>query len=281
MRKIFRLAASSSILATVALWSITAFAQESRIDTVIKRGELIAGIRRDNPPHSFIDASGGWVGFDVDIAEAVAAQLGVKLKKVPVDELTRFSYLQAGTIDIAVASISQTWKRVQQADFSETYFWSGQTFLVRRDKISRFTDLVGKPVGFSRGSNSIAGWKVWLTKHGYPVNPELLTEFGDKQVAVQAVLQGAIAGWAEDGEVVSSYAHSHAELTILLDDNIQPKLDGIAVVKNDSKMRDAINKALQGLEKSGAYPTIYNRWFGPDTGTPIPLTHHIQVWPDG
>ena len=70
----------------------------------------------------------GWVGFDVDIAEAVAKAMHVKLEKVRVNELTRISYLQTGQIDVAVASLSKTRKRAEQIDFSQTYFWSKQTF---------------------------------------------------------------------------------------------------------------------------------------------------------
>jgi polar amino acid transport system substrate-binding protein len=108
-----------------------------------------------------------------------------------------------------------------------------------------------------------------------------ILEFGSKQSAVQAVLQGLVAGWAEDLEVLISYARPHPELAVLMDDFIGVKQNGIGLAENDSKLRDAINKALQGIEKSGAYTAIYERWFGPNTDTHIPLTNRIEVWPDG
>jgi polar amino acid transport system substrate-binding protein len=95
----------------LVLWttgSEGADAQKSVLDIVKERGVLRAGIRTDNPPHGFITQDGHWVGFDVDIAEAVAKELGVKLEKVKVDELTRISYLQTGQIDIAGARQKRT-----------------------------------------------------------------------------------------------------------------------------------------------------------------------------
>ncbi|MDD1794228.1 transporter substrate-binding domain-containing protein [Enterovibrio makurazakiensis] len=261
----------------------SAQAQEntSVIDRVKDRGELVVGIRQDNPPHSFINEQGDWVGFDVDIANAVAEKLGVKMKRVPVDEITRITYLQNGKIDMAAASMSHTWKRDDAVDFSQTYFWSAQTFLVRKDGAKNLKDLVGKKVGMNRGSHSIGNWKKWLEKNGYEVNEEDIIEFGNKQIAMNAVLSGKIAGWAEDAEVLANYAKPNPELIVLSGEAIGMKQDGLGVIENDSKMRDAINHALQQIESSGEYLPIYNRWFGPDSDTPVPLDNRIEVWPGG
>ena len=258
----------------------SAEANGSRWETVADRGVLIAGIRRDNPPHSFIDPQGEWVGFDVDIGEALARHLGLELERVPVDELTRISYLRNGRIDVAIASMSHTRKRDEQVDFSQTYFWASQTFLVRDGGVQRLEDLVGKPVGMDRGSHAIGNWKAWLAKHGHPVDTSLIQEFTSKQAAVQAVKSGAIAGYAEDYTMLAAFARREPELRVL-DAAIGMKQDGIGVRENDSRMRDRINYGLQRIESSGDYDEIYDRWFGPESDTPVPLRHRIEVWPDG
>ena len=268
------------LLLSALIWSSTlAHREPSVLDRVIDRGVLVAGIRQDNPPHSFIDDDGKWVGFDVDIAQAIADHMGVNLERVLVDEITRISYLQNDRIDIAAASMSHTWRRDAVVDFSQTYFWSAQTFLVLGAEISVLEDLVGKPVGMSRGSHSVGNWKAWLTAGGHEINPDHIIEFGDKQIAVNAVLSGKIAGWAEDAEVLASYAKTNPRLIILSNEAIGVKQDGIGIKSNDSRMRDAVNRALQYIEKSGQYDVIYNQWFGPHSDTPIPLTTRIEVWP--
>jgi polar amino acid transport system substrate-binding protein len=250
------------------------------LDEIKRRGVLRAGIRFDNPPHSFIDEDGDWVGFDVDIAVALADELGVRLEKVKVDELTRISFLKNGKIDVAVASMSHTIERENEIDFSQTYFWSKQTFLVRKSEIDSLDDLVGKTVGMDRGSSAIGNWRDWLEANGHPQEAEIV-EFGDKQAAAEAVRQGAIAGWAEDYEILASFAKQDPSLTVLSDESIGLKLDGIGVRENDSELRDAINHALQRIASSGRYREIYDRWFGPDAATPVPLQGEIEVWPQG
>jgi polar amino acid transport system substrate-binding protein len=247
---------------------------------VEERGVLRAGIRFDNPPHSFIDANGDWIGFDLDIAAAVADELGVDLERVRVDELTRISYLKNGRIDVAVASMSHTHEREQEVDFSQTYFWSKQTFLVRKGEIASLEDLVGETVGMDRGSSAIGNWRDWLAANGFPDDPEIV-EFSDKQAAAEAVRQGTIAGWAEDYEILASFAKVDPELAVLADESIGSKLDGIGVPEDDSQMRDAVNAALQRIAASGLYDRIYDRWFGPSSETPVPRQGEIEVWPQG
>lgn len=252
----------------------------SVLDSVKQAGVVRAGIRTDDPPHGFVDGKGNWVGFDVDIANAVAKRLGVKLQRVKVDELTRISYLQDCKIDMAAASMSHTVKRDDQVDFSETYFFSSQTFLVKKGAIRSLNDLAGKRVGGDRGSNAPGNWQSWLTRHGKRSNPQVVL-FNDKQAAVQAVEQGAIAGYMEDYEILASFAKQHPDLEVLQNAPIGPKYDGLGVQENDSKWRDAIDYALQGIWSCGQYRRIYNKWFGAESATPVPLQGQIEVWPQG
>jgi polar amino acid transport system substrate-binding protein len=261
--------------------SNAATSSESSIASVRDQGVLRAGIRTDNPPHSFIDTdSGEWVGFDIEIAEALARELDVKLEKVKVDELTRISFLQSGRIDVAVASMSHTIERDKEIDFSQTYFCSKQTFLVKEGTTS-LAALYGQPVAASRGSSSIGNWEDYLEAHGQSPEAAQIREFANKDAAAQAVSQGAVAGWAEDYEVLARYAAKDPSLTVLGDEGIGVKLDGIGVRADDSATRDEVNFALQRIFASGEYDEIYDRWFGPSSETPVPRDCDLEVWPNG
>jgi polar amino acid transport system substrate-binding protein len=254
---------------------------ESLLDEIRSRGVVRIGSRVDNPPHSSYDEQGRWVGFDNDIATAIAKRWGVKLEMVKVDELTRISFLQNGKIDLAVASISKTRKRGEQVDFSQTYFWSIQTFVVRKGTATSYRDLIDKRVGASRGSSSIGNWTAWLARNGVTEPPQI-EQFGDKRAALAAVKQGAIAGWTEDYEVLASYVRSEPDLTVLnAPGGIGLKLDGIAMRKSDSKLRTAVDTALQDIAASGEYDKIYDRWFGPTSSAPVPRQGKPEVWPNG
>lgn len=254
---------------------------ESVIASVRDNGVLRAGIRTDNPPHSFIDSeSGEWQGFDIDMAEALARELDVKLEKVKVDELTRISFLQSGRIDVAIASMSHTIERDKEIDFSQTYFCSKQTFLVKKGT-EELAELYGQPVAASRGSSSIGNWEDYLEANGQDPEAAQIQEFANKDAAAQAVSQGAVAGWAEDYEVLARYAAKDPALTVLGDEGIGVKLDGIGVRSDDSATRDEINYALQRIFASGEYDEIYDRWFGPNSETPVPRDCDLEVWPNG
>jgi polar amino acid transport system substrate-binding protein len=253
----------------------------SLFDQIKKAGVLRVGTRVDNPPHSSYDSGGAWVGFDLDIANAIAKRWGVKLQLVKVDELTRISFLQNNKIDLAIASISKTKKRGKQVDFSQTYFFSTQTFLVRKGAITSYRDLVGKKVGADRGSSAIGNWNAWLTRNGF-AKDDGVQQFGDKHAALAAVKQGAIAGWTEDYEVLASYARGDPSLAVLnVPGGTGVKLDGIAMHKNDSPLRQAVDLALQDIAATGEYNSIYNRWFGPGSTAPVPRQGSIEVWPNG
>lgn len=248
----------------------------STLDKVKAAGVVRVGIRFDNPPLSFIDGSGNWIGFDVDLANELAKRLGVKIEQVKVDETTRISFLQEGKIDMAVASMNHTRRREAAVDFSLTYFWDNQTFLVRKGEFDSLEDLFGKKVALNSGSSAIDAWKKYAAERGGAA-PEIV-EFTDKVAAVQALRDGAVDGYAEDGITLLALAAGDDNL-VLLPGGINPVQFGIGLTVNDSAWRDAVNYALQDIWQDGAYIAIYNKWLGPEAQVHLPLGGQMEVWP--
>ena len=123
---------SVSILAAgLALWGGTALA-ESTLDKVKKTGEMLAGVRADNPPMAFRDEKGEWTGFAVDLAQAVAGKLGVKAVFVPTTAQTRTPLLTSGRIDAEFGSTTPTKQREEVVDFTIIYNWDTVVPLVRK-----------------------------------------------------------------------------------------------------------------------------------------------------
>lgn len=254
---------------------------KSLYQVIKQRGVLRVGIRPDDPPHSSLDSQGKFVGFDVDIASAIAKYWGVRLQIVPVNELTRFSFLLNGRIDLAVSSISETVQRAEEIDFSQTYFFSDQTILVLKNKYHHLTDLIGKTIAVDRGSNAGDNWLAWLKAHGHAGDTHLQV-FGSKQESLNAVQTGAVAGYVEDYELLAAFARGNPKLYAINDPGgVGVKLDGVGMHKNDSLLMLKVDLALQHIETSGEYAVIYNHWFGPGSATPVPLMGHIEVWPNG
>src|SRR5262245_47765399 len=106
---------------------------QSTLETVKKRGKLIAGVKSDFPPFGSVDASGKNVGFDVDVAHILARALfndESKVELVAVTSGNRIPFLLSGKIDIIVATVTITDERKQVVEFSDPYFLSGSLLLV-------------------------------------------------------------------------------------------------------------------------------------------------------
>ncbi|NCF69262.1 MAG: transporter substrate-binding domain-containing protein [Chloroflexi bacterium] len=250
---------------------------ESVYEQVMNDGIVRIGVRNDNPPMSFIDESGDWVGFDVELAEALAKQMGLEADLVVVDGTTRISFLQGGEVDMSVASMNHTRERDDAIDFSITYFWDNQSFLIRKDSYDSIDELIGKKVAANAGSSVIPSWQAYVAERGGPAAE--IVEFDDKLAAMQALRDGAVEGYSEDNITLLSLAAGDPNLE-LLPGGHNPVQFGVGVPNNDSAWRDQINYALQELWKDGTYLEIYERWFvGPEKIIDLPLTGEMEVWP--
>ena len=250
---------------------------QSTYNQIMEKGTVRIGVRNDNPPMSFINDNGDWVGFDVDLANALAAELGVAPELVVVDGTTRISFLQDGEVAMSVASMNHTRDRDDAIDFSITYFWDNQSFLVRKGTYNSIDELMGQTVAANAGSSAIPSWQEYSAAMGGPA-PDIV-EFDDKQAAMQALRDGAVEGYTEDNITMLSLAAGDPDLE-LLPGGHNPVQFGIGLPNNDSLWRDQVNYALQELWKDGTYQEIYDRWFvGPDKLVDLPLGGQMEVWP--
>jgi len=241
-------------------------------------GVVLMGVRFDNPPLSYTTDSGEWVGFDVDLANALATQMGLEPKLVKVDELARISFLQEGKIEVAVASMNHTRQREDAVDFSITYFWDNQSFLVRKGTYTSLDQMMGKKVAANAGSSVIPAWQAYSAQNGGP-EPEI-AEFTDKLAAMQALRDGVVEGYSEDNITLLALAAGDPNLE-LIPGGFNPVQFGIGLPENDSSWRDQVNYALQELWKNGTYQQIYEKWFvGPEAVVKLPLGGEMEVWPD-
>lgn len=253
-------------------------AADSTYDRVVKEGVVRIGVRNDNPPMSFLNDSGEWVGFDIDLANAMAAELGVKPDLVVVDGTTRISFLQEGRVDMSIASMNHTRKRDDAIDFSMTYFWDNQSFLIRKGSYGSIDELIGQKVAANAGSSVIPSWQAYSAAAGGP-EPEIV-EFNEKLAAMQALRDGAVEGYSEDNITLLSLAAGDPTLE-LLPGGHNPVQFGIGVPINESLWRDQVNYALQDLWKEGTYQQIYEKWFvGANAIIDLPLGGQMEIWPN-
>jgi cyclohexadienyl dehydratase len=122
------------------------FAQ-SRLDEVTGRGVLRVGLTGDYRPFSLKDASGAYIGLDVDMAQNLAESLGVKLEIVPTTWAGLLSDIQSGKFDVGMGGISITLARQRVAFFSSPVMRVGKAPITRCADKDRFANLaeIDKP----------------------------------------------------------------------------------------------------------------------------------------
>ncbi len=131
--------------------------ETGKLEKIKAAGRIVVGTSADYPPYEFHllpELESEMVGIDIDIAEAIAADLNVKLEIKDIVFSKLFDELAAGHIDMALAGLSPTENRKLIADFSIPYYQAIQNMLIRagdKDKIRLLDDLRGKVVGDAEG----------------------------------------------------------------------------------------------------------------------------------
>ena len=156
---------ASAVLGIMAMGLVGCGASENKketkdlLETIQEKGKVVVGMSADYAPYEFhyIDENGKDVigGFDVDIANEIANELGVELVIQEMDFDALVAALPAGKVDLVISGMNPTEERAKVVDFSEIYYNSQHGILVRAedvDKYKTFADLEGAKVGAQLGS---------------------------------------------------------------------------------------------------------------------------------
>jgi polar amino acid transport system substrate-binding protein len=235
------------------------------LETIKKKGVMVAGVKDSTPGFGFIDEkTREIIGYDVDFMRAIANKLGVKLELKPVTSAGRMPQLIEGNVDIVAATMTATPERAKQIDFSLTYFFTGQKFLVKKGTVKSLADLEGKKLGTAKGSTSERNAAKALPK-------ATILSFDDYPQAFLALQQGKVFAVTTDESILANI-HGRApnkEQFEIPDIQISDEPYGIGMRKGDKNFGDFVNKTLLEMEKSGEARRIFNRWFGPNTASPL------------
>lgn len=199
-----------------------------------------------------------YVGFDIDILDAVAKHAGFTYKLQSMDFNGIVPSLQTRNVDMAIAGMSITEKRKVVVDFSDPYYDSGISIMVRTpdvDKIKSLNDLKGKTVAVKTGSIQVDFMKEKLPEAKlklFPISDNMYLDLqakGCDAVVYDTPNLSYYIKTAGKGQVVIS-------ATLSNDDHY-----GIAFPKG-SELLPRVNAALKTMRENGEYDKIYNKWFG-------------------
>lgn len=255
-------------LLTVALMVVGCAAPAANSDASLKKvqdaGKLVLGLDDSFPPMGFRDADNNIVGFDIDVAKAVAAKLGVELVLQPIDWAAKEQELNTGNIDCIWNGFSISEERKKQVAFSVPYMDNHMAMVVRADDgIASNADLAGKVVGVQAGSTAqealMAETALVESLAGAPV------EFKDNMTALMDLETGGVDAVLMDDVVANYYIAINQKNFVVLSDALSTEEYAIGFRLNDTALVKAVDDALAALAKDGTLAKIATEWFGKDT----------------
>ncbi len=252
---------ASSSAAESAAPAESASATESAADSTAADKTWVIATDTVFKPFEYTDASGNFVGIDVDIVAAVAEDQGFKYELKSLGWDAAIAACQSGQADGMIAGASITEKRKASGwTFSDSYYDSNQTLTVPADSdIAGFADLSGKMVAVKTGTQGATYAESLKDEYGFD-----LTYFEDSPTMYQAVLGGQCVGCFEDTPVMkASIKDGGLALKVLDDTASDPAPYGFAVFSEDSQeLLDMFNKGLADIKANGKYDEILKKYLG-------------------
>ncbi|NTW28693.1 MAG: amino acid ABC transporter substrate-binding protein [Coriobacteriia bacterium] len=232
---------------------------------LVKAGVLTVGSDTAFPPFEAMNGSTA-EGFDVDLAVAIAKEMGLTVNFTTQKFDTLIPQLKAGgTFDVIMSAMTITSDREKEITFSSPYIDSNQSIAVTKGKFAKVsgnntsainTAFTGKIIGVQSGTTGEA-WAKENLKGAKQIVP-----FDDTLAAFSALAAGKVDAIVNDLPV-SAYivkdATRNAEIIAEIPTGEQY---GIGIAQSNAGLKKAIDAALAKLKSSGQYDTIYKKWFG-------------------
>jgi len=225
--------------------------------------ELRFGVDPSYAPFESKAADGSLVGFDIDLGNAICAELKVKCKWVESDFDGTIPGLKANKFDGVISSMTVTEAREKVIDFSSELF-SGPTALVYKkgSGISDVASLKGKKVGYEQGTIQEAYAKAVLDKAGvttqaYANQDQVYADLtsGRLDASIQDMLQ------AELGFLKSPQGAAY-EVSKPVNDPLLPAKTAVGISKGNKELKALLDKGIKALHDDGTYATIQKKHFG-------------------
>lgn len=204
------------------------------------------------PPYEYKEG-GDFVGIDVEIATAIAEELGAKLEVVDMEFDSIIASVQAGETDFGMAGMTVTDERKEMIDFTSSYATGVQVVIIPEGSdIASLDDLNGKKIGVQLGTTG----DIYATDD---YGAENVTEYGKGADAIIALKGGDVDAVIIDNEPAKAFVAENEGLAIL-ETEYAVEDYAIAVSKENTELLDSINKALEKLTADGTIDKIIAKY---------------------
>ena len=261
-------AASESAEAT----DTTETTADDQLAQIREKGEIVVAMEGTWSPWTYHDENDELVGYDVEVAKAIADKLGVKATFVEGEWDGLFAGMDAGRYDIVVNGVDVTEERAEKYDFTEPYAYNRTAILVKKDnnEIQSFEDLKGKHT-----ANTISSTYAELAEqYGAEV-----TGVDDLNQTFELLLSGRIDATLNAELTYYDYLKAHPDADIkvaaLTEDASEVAIPLRKGAASDN-LRTAINQAIDELRADGMQGKLSEKYFGSDVSSASEAAHYVE-----
>jgi len=235
-------------------------------------GKVVVGVKADQPNLGYKDTEGKRCGFDIEMAQLIASQLGLEPSKIEYKEIpsaNRETAIKGGEIDYYVGTYSITDKRKADVSFAGPYFVAGQDLLVRKSDtaITGKETLKGKKVCSVTGSTPIQ-----RVRDEALTEPANISEFKTYSECVSQLVDKQTDAVTTDDAILKGYAAQIPSQVKVVGKTFSVEKYGIGLPLEDKALRDKVNDILATSFTDGTWQKIYDGTLGKSGSPAMPPT---------
>lgn len=238
----------------------TAAAEKDHLARIQEAGKLVVAMEGNWSPWTYHDETDKLVGYDVEVAAAIAEKLGVEIEYIEGAWEGLFMGLSNGRYDLVVNGVGITETRKETYDFSEPYAYNTTVLIARKDneEIKSLADLEGKVTANSLGSTfeSIA----------IEAGVDHVETVDTLEETLNLVLNGRVDATLNAKGSFDDYMRAHPDDPLYIVEEVKIEYVGIPVVKGEDNARllEAINEVIAAKKADGSLAELSNKYFGFD-----------------
>ncbi len=243
---------------------------ESGLAAVQRDRVLRVGTYFNAYPFAWLNEQGTVTGYEIEILEAIAIELGIELEFVQVTRHNALETLLSGGVDVLAGQQIHTRDRESVVDFSHPYYVNAERMVVLTEApYSTLGDLAGQPVAVEIGTRSERALRMWSESNGvaFDVRP-----YFTESAALDALASGEVQGMVG---VLDSLRRAGRQGMRLIDEPLLDEYYALVVRRWDVNLRDVLNRSLQRLKASGRLEEIHSAWFSENS---IPFALLVPVY---